>query len=152
MKPRVYLDNDVPAQVKEHLERFAEVVTARELDRRTWPDELAYAQAVRDGFDLVITCNTERRTAFKAETKRHLGCRDKDLPIPVYELHEPNSNRWPNLERRWERHEARIRQELTDLGQKHERRRAEAIAKLDQLERQAAERQAQLKLQITHER
>ncbi|MBN9520131.1 hypothetical protein J0H58_16655 [bacterium] len=142
----------MPDQVKSRLERFAQVVTARELGREAVPDKVAYALAVRDRFDLVVTCNSERRTAFRDEALRHLSCREKDLPVPVYELHEPNSNQWPVLERRWDKHEARIRQELTDLGQKHERRRDEAIAKLDRLEQAAGRTEQQLTRTITHER
>lgn len=144
---RVYLDEDIPIQVKEKIEKYAQVVTTPELGWRGMKDCQAYPHAVREGFDLIVTCNTEGREAFLAENLRHLACRVKDLPIPVYELHEPKSNHWPKLERRWKNHEARIKQELTDLGQKHERRRAAAIEKLDRLEKTAQRTRPQMEVQ-----
>jgi hypothetical protein len=136
----VYLDEDVPKQVKEKLEGYAKVVTAEDARRQGWKDAVVYAQTVRDKFDYVITCNTEGKTAFMSECLRQLACRQKDLPIPVYELHEPNSNHWPKIEKQWGKHEARIRQELTDLGTKHEQRRAEVVTKLESLEKAAEQK------------
>lgn len=130
---RIYLDEDVHPEVKKRLAKFGEVVRAVELGRMGTPDEVAYCLAVRDGFDLVVTCNTQGKAGFQNEALRYLGCRVEDLPVPIYPLRS-GGNDWANIEQRWETHEARINQVLTDLGQKHDKRREAAVSKLADLE------------------
>lgn len=138
---RIYLDEDVPRPMEKHLRDKGHLVFhALDLPVHSVPDQLHYVHAVCNGADLVITCNNgrsaeARKGNFVRQVEEHLGVREKDLPVPVYGLSGSDTgNHWPKLEQRWAVHERQIEHHARQLEHtNHEKRRAEAIDRLNEL-------------------
>ena len=137
---RVYLDEDVDPGVKAYLEGKGHIAhRAYELGMSGMADGPAYVEAVRRGYDLIITCNVQGPEAFHRETRRYLQCKRETLPVPIHQLWEPGiGNRWPRLRFRFRRHSrsiARLARQL-EFTDPDERQR-KAIARLETLLRRA---------------
>ena len=141
---KIYLDEDIHPDVEALLRPVAEVKRAQ---RKGWdglPDKEVYPKVVRAGFDLVITCNKSensrrREGRFVANVLKELDCKREELPVPVIELwKEGIGNDWNKLKEVWPEFLAEIKGLAAKLGDIHEHRRAEAVAKLDRLEQAAA--------------
>lgn len=137
---RIYLDEDVDPGVKAYLEGKGHIAhRAYELGMSGMADGPAYVEAVRRGYDLIVTCNVHGPEAFHRETRRHLRCSSEELPVPIHRLWEPGiGNRWPRLRLRFRRHSRRIaglaRQlEYSDPAERHRK----AVADLESLLRRA---------------
>lgn len=135
---RIFLDQDVHPQVKELLEKKNHEVYAAPKGPSV-KDEVHYEQAVRGGFDLVITCNAgkepkAREGNFVRNVEEHLAVREKDFPVPVHELWEPGiGNKWPGLRLRWDKHERQIEHHARQIEHTNsEKRHAQAVVKLEE--------------------
>lgn len=137
---RIYLDEDVDPGVKAYLEGKGYIAhRAYELGMSGMADGPAYVEAVRRGYDLIVTCNVHGPEAFHRETRRYLRCKGETLPVPIHQLWEPSiGNSWPRLQFRFRRHSRRIARlarqlEFTDPDE----RQRKAIATLETLLRRA---------------
>jgi len=137
---RIFLDEDVDPGVKSYLEGKGYVAhRACELGMSGMADGPAYVEAVRRGYDLIVTCNVHGPEAFHRETRRYLRCKGETLPVPIHQLWEPGiGNSWPRLRFRFRRHSRRIARlaRQVEFTNPDERQR-KAIAALETLLRRA---------------
>lgn len=137
---RIYLDEDVDPGVKTYLEGKGYVARrAYELGMSGMADGPAYVEAVRRGYDLILTCNVHGPEAFHRETRRYLRCKGEALPVPIHQLWEPGiGNSWPRLRFRFRRHSRRIARLARQLEFTNpDERQRKAIATLETLLRRA---------------